>query len=722
MPTIAEALATAVAYHQAGRLRAAEQAYQAVLAADPNHPEALHLLGVIQHQLGRHQRAIELIERAIAAQGDQPIYHNNLGESYRSLRRVSEAIACYRRALQLNPAFAGAHYNLGNALKDEGRLPEAIAAYRRALELRPDYPAALNNLGNAYKTQGQLAEAVACLERAVQLKPDFAEAHNNLGNAWKEQRQMAQALACFQRALDLAPQRAEFHSNLGNALHDVGRRDEALAAYRRAMQLNPDFAEVHFGLGHAMHDEGELTQAIDFYQRALALKPDYSEALNNLANAWKDQGQLDEALTCFDRALALKPDNITALSNRVFTLQYRAGITLPELFAAHQAYERQHAAPHRGSWMAHENVRDPNRRLRLGFVSPDFSRHPVGYFLVRAIENLNPQTFETVCYHDRWSSDEWTARFRAAAAVWRPIAGQGDEQVAEQIRADRVDILFDLTGHTARNRLLVFARKPAPVQISWIGYEGTTGLTAIDYILADRYVIPFGSEQHYVEQVLRMPHGYLCYDPPAAAPPVGPPAALAAGFTTFCSFNNLSKITPQVVAVWAKILRSVPQSRLILQYKGLGDETVKGRYKALFAECGVDARQLDLRAPTPYADYLASYGEVDIALDPFPFAGGTITCEALWMGVPVVTCPGETFASRHTLSHLSNIGITETIARDLDEYVEIAIALARDLPRLGALRAGLRERMAASPLCDGKQFAMDLGALLRVVWRRWLQN
>ena len=325
---------------------------------------------------------------------------------------------------------------------------------------------------------------------------------------------------------------------------------------------------------------------------------------------------------------------------------------------------------------------------------------------------------ETICYSDRTVKDELTHRLQAAATQWRDMGGMSDQQLAEQIRADRIDILFDLAGHTARNRLLVFARKPAPIQITWIGYEGTTGLAAMDYLLADRYVIPEGSEQYCRERVLRMPDGYLCYDPPAAAPPVGPLPSLNREYATFGSFNNLAKITPEVVAVWAEILRRVPAARLVLKYLGLGDQAVKRRYLDLFAACGVEPQRLELLPSSSYAEYLAAYHQVDVALDPFPFSGGVTTCEALWMGVPVVTCPGETFASRHSLSHLSNAGQTETIARDLDEYVELAVSLAGDLPRLALLRAGLRPRMAASPLCDGKRFAANLAAMLGDVWKQ----
>ncbi len=295
--------------------------------------------------------------------------------------------------------------------------------------------------------------------------------------------------------------------------------------------------------------------------------------------------------------------------------------------------------------------------------------------------------------------------------------GTSDQRLAEQIRADRIDILFDLAGHTAHNRLLVFARKPAPIQITWIGYEGTTGLTAMDYLLADRHVVPEGTEHYYRERVLRMPEGYLCYEPPDAAASVGPLPSLTKGYATFGSFNNPAKITAEVATVWAKILRRAPTARLILKYRGLGDPSVKRRYLDLFAAHGVEPHRLELLSWSSYADYLATYQQVDVALDPFPFSGSATTCEALWMGVPVITCPGETFASRHSLSHLSNVGLTEMIAHDLDEYVEAAVSVAGNLPRLATLRAGLRERTAASPLCDGKRFASNLLTMLQdVLW------
>jgi predicted O-linked N-acetylglucosamine transferase (SPINDLY family) len=360
--------------------------------------------------------------------------------------------------------------------------------------------------------------------------------------------------------------------------------------------------------------------------------------------------------------------------------------------------------------------------LRLGFLSPDFHYHPVGYFLVGVLENLDREQCETICYSDGRTRDDLTVRFHAAAAIWRETRRSSDEQLAEQIRTDQIDVLFDLSGHTAHNRLLVFARKPAPVQVTWLGYEGTTGLVAIDYLLADRHVVPKGTEAHYQEKVLRMPDGYVCYDPPATAPSVNPLPACDKGYVTFGSFNNLAKINPEVVALWARILRRVPGSRLAMKYKGLGDQAVKSRYLELFAASGVSPDRLDLLPPSPFTEYLAAYQQVDIGLDPFPFSGGATTCESLWMGVPVITCPGETFASRHCLSHLAGVGLTETVARDLDEYVELAATMAGDLPRLSALRLRLRAQMEGSPLCDGRRFATDFTHLVRDVWRHWVAS
>jgi predicted O-linked N-acetylglucosamine transferase (SPINDLY family) len=683
--TLAEALQLGVQQHQAGNLQQAEQIYQAILQADPQQAEALHLLGLVAFQVGHPEMACTYLTQALRFRPDFAVAHNSLGVVLKSQGKLAEAEACYQQALRLNPDYAEAHYNLGNVWQGQGKPAEAVACYQQALRLRPDYAEAHNNLGNALKEQGQPAEAAACYQQALRLKPDYAEAHNNLGNALKEQGQPAEAVAC----------------------------------YRQALRLKPDYAEAHNNLGNILKEQGRLAEAAACYQQALRLKPSYAAAHNNLGVVLMSQGRLEEAAACSQQALRLKPDYAEAHSNFLLTLHYRAGVTLQELARAHAEFDRRYAAPLCGAWRPHANDRDPDRRLLLGFLSPDFGRHPVGYFLIRALEHLDPRHCAVVCYSNRSSQDDLTGRFRAAASAWRDVAGWNDERLAEQVRTDRVDLLVDLAGHTAQNRLLVFARKPAPVQVTWLGYEGTTGLAAMDYLLADRHVVPPGAEAHYREDVLRLPDDYVCFEPPEFAPPVGPLPAREPGAVTLGSFNNPAKLTAEVVAVWAEVLARLPRARLVLKYMGLEDPAVARRLIERFAGHGVGPGRVECRGWSPHAVMLAEYNGIDLALDPFPFNGGATTCEALWMGVPIVTCPGETFAGRHSLTHLSNLGLTETIARDLDEYVGLAVSLAEDLPRLAGLRARLRGQMAGSPLCDGTRFAANLTQVLRGVWRRW---
>ena len=686
MATIPEALAIAVQHHQAGRLHEAEVIYRRILAADPNHADALHLLGVIAHQRGQHESAVEHIQRAIAVNGADPAYHNNLGTVLQAQKKPEAASDSFRHALQLKPDYAEARFNLGNALNDQGKRDEAADCYRQAAALKPDYVDAHNNLGGVLLLQARLQEAEASFRRVLELRPDFVA-------AWY---------------------------NLGNALRDQGKQEQAIASYRRALGLEPNYAEAHNGMGIALATRGKLEEATASFRRAAELEPTCANAYSNLGNTLKSQGKLSEAVDCYRRAVELEPNHADAHSNLLLALQYFPTITLSELAAAHAEYERQHAEPLRSAWRPHENNRNPDRRLRVGFVSPDFVRHPVGYFLVRVLENLDPAQWEAAGYNDRTDTDGMTARLRAATTDWRDVRGLSDEELAQRIRDDRIDILFDLTGHTGRNRLLVFARKPAPIQVTWAGYVGTTGLKAMDYLLADRHQVPLGAEVHYAEKILRMPDGYVTYDPPEHAPPVSPLPALQQGCFTFGSFNNPTKFNRRVFEIWAQILHRVPRSRLVLKYGGINDASMARGLTDAFVSLGIDRQRIECLGSSPHPALLAEYQRIDLALDPFPYNGGLTTCEALWMGVPVVTCPGETFASRHSLGHLSNVGLTETIASTLDEYVERAVSLANDLPQLASLRAGLRERVAASPLCDGKRFAANLTILLRDAWKQWI--
>jgi predicted O-linked N-acetylglucosamine transferase (SPINDLY family) len=399
-------------------------------------------------------------------------------------------------------------------------------------------------------------------------------------------------------------------------------------------------------------------------------------------------------------------------------MHYTPGFDAEALYAEARRWASAHAEALREQ-RGYANDRSPNRRLRIGYVSSDLRQHPVGFFFAPVFTHHDKQAFELICYAGVRHPDALTAQFRACADRWHEVTALTDEALAEQIRADRIDILVDLSGHTRGHRLLTFARKPAPVQVTAGGHYDTTGMTAIDYLISDRFHTPVGAERYFSETLIRLPHDYICYGPPDYAPAVAPPPLSREGQVTFGCFNNLAKVTPEVIALWAKILQALPGSRLRLQTRELGDAATCARYHALFKDQGVAASCIELQGHIPHRQLLAAYSEIDIALDPFPYSGGLTTCEALWMGVPVITLTGHCFAGRHSTSHLANVGLPELITTTPEAYVAVAIALAQDTDRLTTLRQDLRERLSTSPLCDAKGYTRALEAAYRGMWEKY---
>jgi predicted O-linked N-acetylglucosamine transferase (SPINDLY family) len=676
-------MAAAIAQHQGGRWDLAEDIYRRVLAVEPNHPEALQLLGTLMHQRGQSAAAIEWIERAVALDPANPIAHHNLGEAYRALGQWKAAEQCFRRAIQYAPDFASAHNGLGLVLGAQGRFAEAAESYHRAATLNPRFADAHTNLGNVLRQLGRLQEAVAAHRRALECRPDFALAH----------------------------------CNLAVALQDLGLLDQAIPEYRRALELMPDLVEAHSNLAVAYQQLGKLDEAAAAHRRAIELRPDFAMGYMNLAGVLKDQGRLDESLACDRRALELRPDYAECHSNLLYTLHYCPDWTPQAICAEHRRWNERHAAPLARFIAPHTNDRSPERRLRVGYVSPDFRSHPQCFFTYPLFSAHDHQQYEIYLYADVARPDEITARLRSCCDVWRDVTGRSDAEIAQLVRRDQIDILVDLSMHMAHHHLLAFARKPAPVQVTWLAYQGTTGLSAIDYRLTDPYIDPLGTrDDDYVEQSVRLADSFWCYDPLSEEPAVGALPAAANGYVTFGCLNNFCKINPPMLRRWAEILRTLDDSRLVLLAK---EGSHRQRTLDLLAKEGVAPDRVSFVGLRPRAQYLELYQGLDVALDTLPYNGQTTTLDALWMGVPVVTLVGTTACGRATLSLLANLGLPELAAHTPQEFVRTVVELARDLPRLTQLRDGLREQLRHSVLMDAPHFARSVEAAYRQMWRRW---
>ena len=638
--------------------------------------------------------------------------------------RYTEAVSVARAMTKRFSRHAFGWKALGAALKQLGRNADALAPMQKAVALSPDDAEGHNNLGAILRDLDRPGEAVACSRRALKIRPDFAEAHGNLGAALKDLGQLDEAVASYRRALEIKPDNAEAHNNLGATLQNLGRFDDAVASYRRALEINPDNAEAHNNLGTTLQNLGRLDDAVANYHRALEIRPAYAMAHSNLGNYLKDLGRLDDAVASYRRALEIKPDYAEAHSNLLLIHNYQsdepAVMLLEEARRFGDLVARQ-ASPYT-DW---HNVAQSGRCLRVGLVSGDLRGHPVGYFLESVLAALNTQAasrLEFFAYSSYSYRDAVTDRIKACCRGWHSVVGQSDEREARRIRDDAIDILIDLSGHTAHNRLPMFAWKPAPVQVSWLGYFATTGVAAMDYIVADPWTLPETEEAHFTEKIWRLPETYLCFTPPDVTVEVTPLPALKNGYITFGCFNNLTKMNDAVVALWARVLHAVPGSRLFLKTKQLSDVTVQQGVVERFAAHGIDAGRLVLERHAQRVELLAAYHRVDIALDPFPFPGGTTSVEGLWMGVPVQTLAGERFLSHIGESILHNAGLPQWIAADADAYVVSAVRHAGNLHCLAGLRSGLRQQVLASPLFDASRFAYHFEAALRGMWTKWCEG
>jgi predicted O-linked N-acetylglucosamine transferase (SPINDLY family) len=645
---------------QSGEPSEAAQICSRLLVADPENAEAHNVLGGTALQQGRNELAIDHFSRAVQIDSKQPSFHQGIGIAYCNLQRLPEAVRCFQLALALDQK----------------------------------NPAAHNNLGNCHKLAGNLADAKRCYRKAISVSSKFIPAYINLADVLGKQNKHKAAVKMYRKALRIAPDTPEnkanlvlLHHRLGLALRQLDKTDEAIASYKDAIATKPEFAMAHNSLGGALLARNEL----------------------------------DAAMACFRTALELEPSHSRVHSNILFTMNYLPGSTQEQIYEESLLFDSQHARGLLQGRKPFSRSRDKKKILRIGYLSPDFREHSVAHFTRKLLGEHNREATVVHCYADVETPDDLTGQFQAQADHWLSIADMGDADIAEHIRQDRIDILVDLAGHTSNNRLLVFARKPAPIQVTWLGYPNTTGMRAMDYRLTDAVADPPGdADRLHTEKLVRLDHGFLCYQTDESIPAVAPPPCLQQGHVTFGSFNTIKKVTPDVVRIWSRILQSVPGARLVMKSNALEDESTRTNMLRAFAEHKITEDRLDLINAVPRRrDHMELYSRVDIGLDPFPYNGTTTTFEALWMGVPVICLRGDRHAGRVGESIMSHLGLPELVADSEDQYVDLAKRFADDTQRLVTLRNTMRSQMRDSELMNVPLFTETLEKAYRQMWITW---
>lgn len=670
--------------HRAGRLEEARSGYEAAAQAFPLEAEPLFRIGLVEAQRGSLPEAKRILERALAM-AERPHYLFALGDVLERQGARPDAIAAWERAARIAPGLAEARIRLGVALQDEKRIDEAIAHLKAAVAIRPNEARAWNNLAVAYRSQRRLSEAEHALRRCLALQPQ-------------------DAFAAFA---------------LGRVLIESQREAEAKPFLEQSVRLDPSNARAWDMLGSLHLRAGALLESRDAFENAVKANPSLAIAWVHLATYFTHVGLGEEAVEAYRRAEALNPTDAAQIgSRRLFALQYSGLHDRDEVFEAHREWAGRYA---RRDLPAREfaNGRDPERRLRIGYLSPRFHRASVAFLLVPVLEHHDRGAFEIHCYAEQDVEDEVTARIRATGATWTDTRGLDDAALAARMRADGIDIAIDLAGHTPDHRLAALAQGPAPVTGTWLDYFNTTGIEGVDFLVTDPVHSPAGDGQRFTERLVRLPDCRYCWEPPPYAPEVMPPPASQGCAPVFGSFNRMAKLSRATLEAWSRLLARVPEARLVIKNSALGRPAEHEYFARAFAERGIDPGRVEWRGLTDHATMLAEYNGIDIVLDTFPYNGGLTTLEALWMGRPVVAVDGDTIISRQSKAILTAAGQPGLCAGDVGEYVEIAARLARDPVGLAALSTRLRPALRDSPLLDAARFTRHLEAALRDEWRRW---
>lgn len=714
-PTTESEIATALQFQQSGNLGQAKTIYCQILEREPENPNAWHLLGMTLFAAGQPAEAIDCLQNANTIVPNHPDVLANLGVVYRGAGELDLARGVLEQAVMINPNSLAAATNLGTVLMELSEFDAASEQFLRVLELDPTYDNAAMNLGNVWQQQRRLNDAESLYREILERKPNDSVVLNNLGETLRSQGRWADAAEVLKQSLLLVPNAVETQINLGRTIMNLGQNEEAQTLFANLVSQNPGLAKPYHYLGKTFFDAGDMAKAVANIEQSIMLDPADSYALSSLGFTYLEMGRSEEAATCFRTALEKSPGMSEAHGCLLFVMSGDAEMCQQTLFEEHVRWGKLHGNVEPAG--LHTNDRQTNRRLRIGYVSPDFRQHAVASFFRPVLEMHDPELVETFCYSETAVADEMTARIKNLTNHWRPTKGLSDTQVAHQIFDDKIDILVDLAGHTSGNRLRAFASRPAPVQVTWLGYPNTTGLEAIDYRLTCETQNPSGEPSYHTEQLVRMPRGSFCFSTPNLTPEIRPSPAIKNGYITFGSLHRPFKISEPVRDLWADVLKATPNSKLLVFNTRFTDETTTKLFDDL-AQRGIARDRVEIRNEITGETYLNVYNEIDIALDVFPWSGGTTTAEALWMGVSVIALYGDRRSARSTAAILKISGLEQLIAQSPQQYIELASELALDVERLAQSRTGLRETMRQT-LFNAKRFTQDLEHEYRTMWTRW---
>lgn len=709
-------LNNAKSLHRSGRNDEANRMYIQVLDQYPNNVEAMRLRAVVYMEKGYFPIADDFLQQALLIEPNNPSISNNLGSLYFSQKKINKAIRYFEKALIIDPNFSQAANNLGNVWQELGNTEKAITAYEKALAANPGLAPAWNNLGNTLSRCDRSIDAEKLFLKALELDPSYKDAWNNLGISYAARGLNEQALQAYDKALDLARNDALTLNNKGNLLLWNNHSQEALNCFEASTRSNGLLPESWNGCGFAYKQLGRLKQAERCFRKSIELQHNYAEAWNNLGLTLAEQGKLDAALSAFGSALEIRPSYSECHSNLLLFLNYHPDVHAQTLHDAHLSWAAAHQLyPTEAS--INRPIKDSYGKIRIGFVSADLCRHPIGYFLHPLLHHIDKSRFEITCYSNNRHNDDMTQVLRKLCHHWVTICDSNSVELAGRISHDKIDILIDLSGHTSGNKLGVFSLRPAPIQISWLGYPCTTALDTMDYILSDSICLPEYTHWQFTERVLTMPNSRCCYSPPSYAPNINELPALKKQHITFASFNNPVKMNAKTYRLWSDILKRSPGSILVLSWKTLSDPSIANSIYDQFADLDIDkSRIVLLGEQRKHQQVFRDYQSIDIALDTFPFSGGLTSCEALWMGVPIVTLAGKRPASRQTAGLLTDIGLERLVNFTMMDYVECVLNLASDLPQLSMLRNTLREKMLTSTLCNAERFSKDFETVINRVY------